>query len=662
MKHQWLENLEDPKAHAWVNEQSDRTLKELKNYSSFELFYQEASEIFSSRGRIPCQSINDGFVYDVMTSKISPMGILRRCPVTKIENENSIWDHLLDFDLLSKELGDEWNYAFTQASPSGKKLLIGLSHRGKDSHWTREFDLLTKTFVKNGFEIPLSKSKVSWFDEDTIIVGGEIPETSNDLGYSKIVRLWKRGSSEKAILVEGENSEHIVWSTGRKNDDTFAFISRNITWDMAKNYIYSFNSGVQELHLPLVTEKIMRFDQELIFSIHQDHQDFPGGTILQVNFQEALLNVNPILKVVWSPPTTKISAGCFKFKDFLVVTYMENIRVRFEFFKNINGAWELFSEDLPEVLSKNLGVSNIYQDEATEKLYFQMECFTNPPTLYEWSPQNFKKIKSLKKQFEGDYTTRQDWVVSKDGTKVPYFMVSKKDLIIDHNTPTLLTGYGGFNLARTPTYMAANGKLWLEKGGVYVLANIRGGGEFGPSWHLSARKENKQKSYDDFIAVAEDLISRNVTSPSRLAIVGGSNGGLLVGAVTMQRPDLFAAVLCTLPLLDMIRYVELPPGASWMEEYGDPSDPGMKEVILKYSPYQNIKTEKNYPKIFFMTSTTDDRVHPSHARKMTAKMLDLGKDCYLYEETSGGHGGGNNHVKALDLALKFSYLWKRTSS
>ncbi len=266
------------------------------------------------------------------------------------------------------------------------------------------------------------------------------------------------------------------------------------------------------------------------------------------------------------------------------------------------------------------------------------------------------EIKKMKSYFsEAPYMTEQFWVKSKDGVEIPYTVVRAKNLVYDGKNPTLLYGYGGFQISCMPDYSPAMGREWLEKGGVYVMANIRGGGEFGPEWHKAAMKENKQKSYDDFIAIAEDLIARKITSPKHLGIQGGSNGGLLVGAVTMQRPDLFNAVVCQIPLLDMIRYTKLPPGASWADEYGDPDDPKFHEIILKYSPYQNISKTKKYPKIYFQTTQADDRVHPGHARKMAARMKEYGHDVLFFESTDGGHGGGG--VRPEDQAKAAAYVY-----
>ena len=653
MEYQWLEDLQDPKAQEWVRTQSERALTEMKSYSHFDQFYQEAFALNSSSGRLPCNEIREGYAYDLHTSAQNPLGIWRRCSIAEFKKEDPAWENLLDYDQLSKELGDQWNHGSANYSPSGKKVLLNLSHRGKDMRWMREFDLTTRKFVAGGFELPPSKSISAWWDEDTIFYGGDEPESRNAIGYAKTVRLWRRGHTERPVLLQGEDSEFGVWVGSRKRGDNYSLMFRKMDWDHGKAYLFD-GHNVKRLYIPELLSDIVRFGEDLVFSIHQDYGEYAGGTVFQVNMAEALAGENPKLTPLWSPSQKRIGREFLKFRDKLIVVFFENIRTQFECFGKVNGAWKVQAEELPP----DFELSNINQDDVTEEIYLRVESFAVPPSLFRWQPGHLEKIKSLPQQFMGDYITNQFWAKSADGTKVPYFIVHKKDFVFDGQGPTLLTGYGGFNDARTPIYSGLFGKLWLERGGVYVLANIRGGGEFGPSWHLSARKENKQRSYDDFIAIAEDLIARKVTQPSRLAIYGRSNGGLLVGAVAMQRPELFAAVLCGVPLLDMIRYVDHPPGSSWVDEYGDPKDALMRAAILKYSPYHNVFHHKVYPPIFFMTSTTDDRVHPSHARKMAAKMLDLGKNCFLYEESTGGHKSENNQVLALDAALKFSYLWK----
>lgn len=658
MEFQWLENLESPESLAWVNDQNARTLRELKSHPDFQNFYDEALKLHASSGRLPCREIHDGFVYDVGVSEKNPLGIWSRCSVEEFRREEPRWENLLDLDAFFREQGTEWNFSSALISPNGERALVALSEGGKDACWTREFDLRRKAFVEGGFEIPLSKARFAWASDDQIIVGGETPDLQNRSGYARVLRLWKRGDVSKEVLLESGMEELGFYPTTMRKKRDHLFIWQIHNYDSALVWHWTEKSGPRKLHLPTGISSVHLMEDRLIFALERTFGGYKAGSILSVPLEDAIRKEAPEFEIVWESTSEVFLDGVALAHGGLLVHSKKDVRSRLEFLTpEGSGGWTRVSQEIPE----GLEIYTLLKDEETDRVYLRMESFFHPPRLMEWTPEGLSLLKSVPSLFDGDYFVVQDWVVGKDGTKIPYFLVRRRDIPLKQEVPTLLYGYGGFEISLTPTYGAALGKLWLEKGGAYVVANIRGGGEFGPEWSLCARKENKQRSYDDFIAVAEALVAQGLTRPNKLAIYGGSNGGLLVGAVAMQRPDLFKAVLCTIPLLDMIRYAELPPGSLWMTEYGDPKDPAMKEVILKYSPYHNIDPKKKYPKILFMTSRTDDRVHPSHARKMAAKMQSLGKDCFLYEESTGGHGGGRQDVKALDSALKFSYLWKMLS-
>lgn len=653
MEFQWLESLDSPESLAWVDDQNARTLSELKSHPDFQKFYDEALKVHASSGRLPCRSIQDGFVYDVEVSAENPLGIWVRCPLEEFRRERPPWEKLLDLDAFSRAQGQEWNFSTASFSPSGTRALLALSEGGKDACWVREFDLRRLEFVEGGFEIPVSKARYAWATDDLLFIGGETPDLRNRSGYARVLRSWKRGEDVKRSLLESEMDELGFWLNG-KTDHLFIWRIQN--YDSALVWLWTAESGVQRLNLPTGVSSVQRLDDKLIFVIERAHGKYRPGTILSVSLRNATEQESPEFETVWESVDGVFYGGVETVRGGLLIHSMKDVRSRLEFLSpDGRGGWVRLPQEIPDGLE--IGV--LFKDEKKDRIFLRMESFFHPPRLMEWTPEGLSFVKSVPSLFDGDYFVVQDWVVGKDGTKIPYFLVRRRDIPLKQEVPTLLYGYGGFEISLTPTYGAALGKLWLEKGGAYVVANIRGGGEFGPEWSLCARKENKQRSYDDFIAVAEALIAQGLTRPSKLAIYGGSNGGLLVGAVAMQRPELFKAVLCTIPLLDMIRYAELPPGSLWMTEYGDPKDPAMRDVILKYSPYHNIDPKKKYPKIFFMTSRTDDRVHPSHARKMAAKMQSLGKDCFFYEESTGGHGGGRRDIKALDSALKFAYLWSR---
>ena len=649
MKFQWLENLESKESISWVHDQNDRVSAEIRDTDLFAQINKEALEICSGDQRLPFLYIHEGQFYDHHISLTNPLGVWRRCQLEEFKKSSPNWEVLLDLDELSRTTGDEWNFSSASHCPNSQRVLLRLSHRGKDLGWGREFDLVAKKFVANGFEIPPSKFAMAWVDENTIVVGGEIPEMRNDLGYSKTLRLWKRGDNEKTFLLSGKDNEMGVWPQFQMDDEGTNIITKWTHWDDGEYYLLQKDYSLKRLFVPNRIRDLVCLDGHFYFMILQDNLGQKAGAVFRISISEALKE-NPPYQLVWHPAKGQVGRDILKIHSQIAVIYLENI---------VSMIQTIGSE--AEVIPEKLQVTEFYTDHSGNQVYLKMESFSSSPALYAWQPGNFEKVRSIPSLFTGDYLTTQCWAKSKDGTLIPYFQIQSRDLKIDENTPTLLYGYGGFDHIMQPTYSGIFGKLWLEKGGIQIVANIRGGGEFGRDWHEAARLKNKQKSYDDFIAVAEDLILRKITNPKKLGIYGRSNGGLLVGAVGMQRPELFNAIACQVPLLDMIRYVELPPGASWVREYGDPKDSQMKDIILQYSPYHNIKEDRDYPKILFITSLTDDRVHPSHARKMAAKMQDLGKDCYFYEESSGGHKGGNANVQALNHALIFTYLWQKLS-
>ncbi|HPU55148.1 MAG TPA: prolyl oligopeptidase family serine peptidase, partial [Verrucomicrobiota bacterium] len=404
------------------------------------------------------------------------------------------------------------------------------------------------------------------------------------------------------------------------------------------------------------------FGEHLLLRLRQDWtvggKTYPAGSLLAANF-DAYLKGDRNFAMLFEPSPRKSLDDFTATKNCLILVELENVRSRPYLLRFENGQWTRTPLPAPEF--GTLSIAGIDPEESDD-YFMTVTDFLTPSSLYlcRAGEEGREKLKSLPSFFNADGLEIQQFeATSKDGTRVPYFQVGRKGLRPDGNNPTLLYGYGGFEISLLPNYNAGVGAAWLERGGVYVLANIRGGGEFGPPWHNAARKENRQRAYDDFIAVAEDLIARKVTSPRRLGIQGGSNGGLLMGVMFTQRPDLFGAVVCQVPLLDMRRYHKLLAGPSWMDEYGNPDDPADWEYIRRFSPYHNVAAGKTYPRILFMTSTRDDRVHPGHARKMVAKMKDLGHDVLYYENIEGGHGGAaNNEQRAYMQALAYTFLWR----
>lgn len=652
----WLEELDSPESLSWIQKENTLTVEDFKKYPGFQQHYEEGLEVHASTDRLRCRDIKQNWIYDLNKTLENPIGQWVRISYENYKTGKGAWEVLFDFDQFSKEQGKHWGYHSAIFSPNFERVLLYLTFEDGDRTWVREFDLKTKTFVPNGFEVPLSKAHPMWFNDDAILVGGDTPETQTKNEFTRTLSLWKREESTRTLVKEISKDDQSLYCYTNIEDGGGRMVLHAYNWDDVQYSWLTQDLKLTLLNLPLRTADVHKIDDDLLVRFSVDFQGFKAGSLLKTTLAEAIQSKNPQFELLWEPTSTRFTTDYVEKRGKgIFLCYRENVATKMSYFKKIEGKYL----EIPQKVPQGLEATMMHMHPSSSTVLIQAESFTSPPALYEWDENDsYAKIKSTPPKFSGDYEVNQRWVVSRDGTKIPYFILHKPDLKLDGKNPTVLYGYGGFMHAQTPRYSPAVGKGWLEKGGVYVVANIRGGDEFGIEWSYSARKENKQRSYDDFIAVAENLIETKVTSPQHLAIKGGSNGGLLVGAVSMQRPELFAGVVCMMPLLDMIRYTALPPGAIWAAEYGDPADPTMKAVIEKYSPYQNIRADKKYPPIFFWTSKADDRVHPSHARRMAAKMKSMGHHCYLYEEPTGGHNGGDVKVKAFGDALMFSYLWK----
>ncbi|MCB0406797.1 MAG: S9 family peptidase, partial [Bdellovibrionales bacterium] len=417
--------------------------------------------------------------------------------------------------------------------------------------------------------------------------------------------------------------------------------------------------------VPESAEMVGILEDQFIFQLRKEWSvngaNHLPGEIISFSVSEFLKNENklPPIYSIFVPTKNLAAESVSLSSEGVYLTLSQDVISVVKFFDFKNGQWNEHTIHLPKGGSLRVVSANSF----AKAVFFNFEDFTTPDSLYvsnQWKEKP-KKIKTLPSQFKDKgFVSNQYFATSKDGTKVPYFVIHKKGLKFTGDHPTLQYGYGGFEYGLQPFYSGGIGKAWLEKGGVYVVANIRGGGEYGPEWHQAALKTHRQKAYDDFIAVSEDLIQRKITNPQKLAIKGGSNGGLLVGAVFIQRPDLYQAVICQVPLLDMLRFHKLLAGASWVGEYGSPENADERAAILKYSPYQNVKKDQKYPEVLFITSTKDDRVHPGHARKMVARMQEFGHKVYYYETIEGGHSTAANMLQyAEQAAIQYIYLYKQ---
>ena len=661
----WLEDVTGDKALDWVRTQNAQSKKELESSPDFETTRKRILAILDSKEKIPYVSKHGRWYYNFWRDEKNVRGLWRRTSLAEFKKPQPQWETVLDLDQLAAAEKENWVWkSYTVLYPKYDRCLIALSRGGADATVIREFDLKTKSFVPNGFYVPEAKTHVSWRDKDSIYIGTDFgPGSLTSSGYPRIVKEWKRGRplTNATFVFEGKTEDVSVdASVDHDHGRTYEFISRGVTFFTDETYIRHGSKWVK-IDKPADAE-VSTFDDQLLLRLRSDWkvQDkaFPAGSLLAANFK-SYLKGDRNLNVLFSPTERKSLAGTSATLHYIILNELDNVRGRVTLLRREKKNWIPSTLPVPEFGS--VSVSGIDADESDD-YFLSFSDFLTPSTLSYGTlgGKPPEKLKSLPAFFKADgLEITQHEAVSKDGTKIPYFQVSRKGLECNGNNPTLLYGYGGFEISMLPDYRGGVGAAWLERGGVYVLANIRGGGEFGPKWHEAARKINRQRAYDDFAAVAEDLHKRKVTSPQHLGIQGGSNGGLLMGAMFTERPDLFKAVVCQVPLLDMRRFNKLLAGASWMDEYGDPDKPEQWAYISKYSPYQNVAKDKQYPRVLFMTSTRDDRVHPSHARKMFARMQEQGHNVLYYENIEGGHGAAANNKQAAYMsALAFTFLAK----
>lgn len=666
----WLEEVEGEEALAWVAEQNERSLERLQSDPRYETIRDEALALFEASDRIPYGSYSGGQVHNFWQDENHVRGIWRRTTLESYASANPAWETVLDVDALAEEEGENWVYKGRSCLPPENRLcLVRLSRGGSDAVVTREFDAVSGTFVEDGFVLPEAKSSVSWIDGNTVFVGTDFGEGSlTSSGYPRTVRIWKRGAplADARQIAEADSSYVSIdgFVTWRPEGAT-RFVQS--TPKFFQSELYWLSDEFEPIRVPLQDDA--RFSglvgDRMLVVLRSDWtvggNTFGEGSLVSLNLPESVRSGEPSeVELILEPTARMAIRGVSGSLDASYVSVLDEVNGSILRLTRDGGDWNLAPVKLPT----NGNVSLTSADAYSDVVMASFQSFTVPNRLYLIRDGSEPiVIKSLPDRFDASgLVTQQKFATSADGERIPYFVVRPADLPFDGTAPTLLYGYGGFEVSLTPSYANPGTIAWLERGGVYVLANIRGGGEFGPSWHEAALLENRQRAYDDFIAVAEDLVAAGITSPEHLGISGGSNGGLLVGAVTMQRPDLFGAVVCSVPLLDMMRYHKLLAGASWMAEYGNPDDPEMRAVIERYSPYQNVKPDADYPEIFFWTNTRDDRVHPGHPRKMVARMEELGHPVLYYENTEGGHSAGANlRQAATTTALTTVYLLQQLS-
>ena len=666
--HIWLEEARSDEALDWVRSENELTMAALASDPRFETLKAEALAIYDSENKIPYVSIRPDGLYNFWQDKENPRGLVRRTTLESYRTDSPDWETVLDVDALAEAEGKEWVYKGSTCLPPAQTMcMIALSDGGKDATILREFDMATKSFVEGGFTLESeSQGGVQWLDQDTLLVSRDFGEGSlTDSEYPLSTRVWKRGTSieDAPEIFRGEQSD--VWSGASLLRDGDAVVHgytafRAVSFHETEHYFQKDGEWVR-LDIPLKASPYGIVDGQILLSTDVDWetqgQTFPADSLIAVDLEAFKADPNGATKtLVWAPEDRQTKQGATITSDSLYVTLLDNVRGKVMKLDYADGEWVRNAVDLPENATIGINASSDERDEVM----FTVTDFLNPSSLYylDGEAGTMEVLKTSPAYFDSEgMEVEQFEATSKDGTKIPYFVVKPAGATLDGTNPTPLTGYGGFQVPRLPAYLGTTGKMWLERGGVYILGNMRGGGEFGPGWHQSAIRENKQRTWDDFIAIAEDAVARGITSPDHLGIQGGSQGGLLVGTAFTQRPDLFDAAIVQIPLFDMLRYHLIGRGASWIGEYGDPRIPEQRAWIEGYSPYQKIVEGVDYPTPFLWASTADDRTHPAHARKGAAKLKALGQPYYYYEEMTGGHSGGvDNEQRAQLQALQYVYL------
>ncbi|HEX4533815.1 MAG TPA: prolyl oligopeptidase family serine peptidase [Rhizomicrobium sp.] len=658
--YQWLEDIHGAKPLEWVKAQNAKSLGLLKSDPRYQTNYDTILAVLNAEDRIPLGNIDHNYVFNFWQDAEHTRGLWRRATIESYNTPTPQWETLIDLDKLAADEKKNWVWKGADCAPSLTHCLIVLSDGGGDSHIVREFDLASKSFMTNGFTLPDAKSDVTYFDDDTVLFGTDFGKgTLTTSGYPNIVKLWRRGQNvaDAKTVYEGKLSDvSSAPAVFHGPSGNTALVVRGTSFFEAEYYLVKPDGSTAKLPLSVDADVKGVTQGNLIFTLRKDWnlggQHFARGALLAMALTPS--GAAPQIKTLYVPDARGSIEEVATGRDAVYASIFENVIGSVHAFKlAADGSWSDTKLDLPGAGSTHIVSTNDWGPQAQ----FSFESFTQPTTLYADNGDGKPAaIKAMPARFDAtNIVTDQFEATSKDGTKIPYFVVHQKDATGPR--PTILYGYGGFEISMTPSYSANAGKLWVTQGGNYVLANIRGGGEFGPAWHQAALQENRQRAFDDFAAVAADVEKRGLSTPKQLAIMGGSNGGLLVSTVMTQHPELLGAVVCQVPLIDMIRYTHIGAGASWIAEYGDPSKPADRAWIMKYSPYQNVKKGVTYAPVFFVTATSDDRVTPVHARKMAAKMEDQGHDVLFYENTDGGHAASANHKQAAEMwALSYVYL------
>jgi prolyl oligopeptidase len=669
----WLEDVTGERALDWVRERNDESRAELAASDRFERMRSELLEVLDSDERIPYPRLRQGLYYNFWQDTAHPRGVWRRTTAEGYRAAEPEWEVLLDLDALAEREEENWVWAGAAVlQPGCERALVQLSRGGADASVVREFDLGTREFVEDGFRLPEAKTRVDWIDFDTIYVGTDFGEGSlTTSGYPRLMKQWRRGTplSAAGTVFEGKPGDVSVFAS---HDSTVGFeravIGRSPDFFTSEVYLRPDASSPDLVRIDVPDDAGLDLHREWLLVTTRTPWEvggrtYPGGALL-VTTLEAFLAGGRDLTMLFEPDEHTSLAGHAWTMNHLIVETLSDVKTRIDVLTPGPDGWSRAPlPGVPEVGAAQIVSTDPDHDDA---YVLHASGYTQPATLglgrlgtgrpgsdHAGSPPEF--VRHAPGFFDTDgVTVEQLFATSDDGTRVPYFVIGRRG---PEPAPTMLHGYGGFEVALTPEYSGVVGRGWIARGGVYVVANIRGGGEYGPRWHLAAMREKRPRAYEDFAAVARDLVARGITTARQLGIEGGSNGGLLTGVMLTTYPELFGAVVSQVPLLDLRRYHLLLAGASWMAEWGDPDDPADWEYLRTFSPYHLLRADRTYPPALLMTSTRDDRVHPGHARKMVALMREYDLDVRYYENIEGGHGGAsNNDQRATKWALIFEFL------
>ncbi|MGY1458447.1 MULTISPECIES: prolyl oligopeptidase family serine peptidase [unclassified Luteimonas] len=668
--HQWLEDVEGEKQLAWVREQNAKAEAELADTPGFKALEADLLAIYDSDDKIPGVYKQGEWYYNFWKDRNHERGVWRRTTLDEYRKPQPQWETVIDLDALNKAEGENWVWHGANClRPEYERCLVALSRGGADADVTREFDLSTKQWVDGGFLRPEAKGGLAWINRDTVYVYTDFGDgTMTSSGYPRIVKEWTRGTPMDAarVVYEGQAGDMYI-SAGHDHTPGYErdFVSRTLAFYNDELYLRNADGSLTKVDVPNSAQKSVQREWlglELRESWDVGGKTYKAGSLLAAKFDDYMAGKREF-QVLFEPTDTSSLAGASFTKNHLVLNVLDDVKNKLTVLTPGADGWT--RSELAGVPEFGTVSASAVDSDESDALWLTVTDYLTPTTLMLASAAPGapapEVLKTQPAFFDASkHVVEQHFATSKDGTRVPYFLVHPKGVELDGSNPTLLYGYGGFEISLTPGYSGGVGKGWLEKGGTYAVANIRGGGEYGPRWHQAALKANRHKAYEDFAAVAQDMIDRKITSPEHLGIRGGSNGGLLTGNMLTQYPELFGAVVIQVPLLDMQRYHKLLAGASWMAEYGDPDKPEEWAFIKTFSPYHLFDAAKDYPPTLILTSTRDDRVHPGHARKMHALMSDAGKDVRYYENIEGGHGGAANNRQAAHMdALYLTFLWQQ---